>query len=46
MVFQSYVLFPHYNVFDNVAYGLKLRKMDKKVMMSLFPIWMPNFVCP
>ena len=29
MVFQSYALLPHYNVFDNVAYGLKLRKMDK-----------------
>ena len=29
MVFQSYALFPHYNVFDNVAYGLKLRKMTK-----------------
>ncbi len=27
MVFQSYALFPHYNVFDNVAYGLKLRKV-------------------
>ena len=27
MVFQSYALFPHYNVFDNVAYGLKLRKL-------------------
>ncbi len=26
MVFQSYALLPHYNVFDNVAYGLKLRK--------------------
>ena len=32
MVFQSYALFPHYNVFDNVAYGLKLRKMDKDVI--------------
>lgn len=29
MVFQSYALFPHYNVFDNVAYGLKLRKLRK-----------------
>lgn len=29
MVFQSYALFPHYNVFDNVAYGLKLRKIPK-----------------
>ena len=40
MVFQSYALFPHYNVFDNVAYGLKLRKMPadeihKKVMDML-----------
>ncbi len=29
MVFQSYALFPHYNVFDNVAYGLKLRGIPK-----------------
>lgn len=29
MVFQSYGLFPHMNVFENVAYGLKLRKMEK-----------------
>ena len=29
MVFQSYALLPHYNVFDNVAYGLKLRKLSK-----------------
>ena len=28
MVFQSYALLPHYNIFDNVAYGLKLRKLD------------------
>ena len=27
MVFQSYALLPHYNVFDNVAYGLKIRKL-------------------
>ncbi|MDD4075391.1 MAG: ABC transporter ATP-binding protein [Eubacteriales bacterium] len=30
MVFQSYALFPHYNVFDNVAYGLKLRGVGKE----------------
>ena len=29
MVFQSYALFPHYNVYDNVAYGLRLRKLPK-----------------
>ena len=27
MVFQSYALFPHLNVFENVAYGLKIKKM-------------------
>ncbi len=32
MVFQSYALLPHYNIFDNVAYGLKLRKMDKETI--------------
>ena len=28
MVFQSYALFPHYGVFDNVGYGLVNKKMD------------------
>ena len=28
-VFQNYALFPHMNVFDNIAYGLKLRKISK-----------------
>lgn len=32
MVFQSYALFPHYDVFDNVAYGLVNKKMDKKTI--------------
>ena len=34
MVFQSYGLFPHMNVFENVAYGLKLRKMDRAVIQE------------
>ena len=30
MVFQSYALFPHLNVFENVAFGLRARKMPKE----------------
>jgi multiple sugar transport system ATP-binding protein len=29
MVFQSYALYPHMSVFDNLAFGLKLRKVPK-----------------
>lgn len=29
-VFQDYALFPHMNVFDNVAFGLSLKKLPKK----------------
>jgi ABC-type Fe3+/spermidine/putrescine transport system ATPase subunit len=29
MVFQNYALWPHMSVFDNVAYGLKLRKVER-----------------
>ncbi|MFB4162798.1 ABC transporter ATP-binding protein [Alteribacillus sp. JSM 102045] len=29
MVFQNYALYPHMNVFDNMAFGLKLRKFSK-----------------
>jgi len=29
MVFQSYALYPHMSVFDNMAFALKLRKVDK-----------------
>ena len=34
-MFQSYGLFPHMTVFDNVAYGLKLRKVDKAEIKAL-----------
>ncbi|MDP2776154.1 MAG: sn-glycerol-3-phosphate ABC transporter ATP-binding protein UgpC [Anaerolineales bacterium] len=30
MVFQSYALYPHLSVYDNMAFGLKLRKMPKE----------------
>lgn len=29
LVFQNYALFPHMSVYDNIAYGLKLRKIGK-----------------
>ncbi len=32
MVFQSHALWSHMNVFENVAFGLKLRKMSKKII--------------
>lgn len=32
MVFQSYALYPHMTVYDNMAFGLKLRKMPKDVI--------------
>ena len=31
-VFQSYALYPHMSVYDNIAFGLKMRKFDKKTM--------------
>lgn len=34
MVFQSYALFPHMNVFENVAFGLRARKMPKPAILD------------
>lgn len=34
MVFQSYGLFPHMTVFENVAYGLKVRKVPRKELRN------------
>ncbi len=33
-VFQKYALFPHLNVFENVAFSLRLQKADKKEIVS------------
>ena len=33
-VFQKYALFPHLNVFDNIAFGLRLQKLDEKEVRS------------
>ncbi len=34
MVFQNYALYPHMNVYKNMAFGLRLRKFSKKVIDS------------
>lgn len=36
MVFQNYALYPHMTVYDNMAFGLKLRKMPKDEMTGSF----------
>lgn len=33
-VFQKYALFPHMNIFDNIAFGLKLKKLPKDTIES------------
>lgn len=34
MVFQSYAIFPHLNVFDNVAFGLKLKRLPQQELRA------------
>ncbi|MBC7812344.1 MAG: ABC transporter ATP-binding protein, partial [Burkholderiales bacterium] len=34
MVFQNYAIFPHMTVFDNIAFGLKMRKTAKNVILE------------
>jgi ABC-type Fe3+/spermidine/putrescine transport system ATPase subunit len=48
MVFQNWALFPHRTVFDNIAFGLKMRKLSKKeirdkVFKSLELIHLPGY---
>ncbi|HMK39759.1 MAG TPA: ABC transporter ATP-binding protein, partial [Bacteroidota bacterium] len=47
MVFQNYALFPHMNVFDNVAFGLRARKLapreiHERVMAALESVSLPE----
>lgn len=47
-VFQKYALFPHLNVFNNIAFGLKLKKMaattiEKKVKQALRMVGMTDY---
>lgn len=39
MVFQSYALFPHLNVFENVAYSLTIRELNKTNVVSKLGIY-------
>lgn len=36
MVFQNYALYPHMTVYDNMAFGLKLRKYKKMKLTNVF----------
>ena len=47
-VFQKYALFPHLNVYDNIAFGLKLKKLakqliEKKVKAALKMVGMTDY---
>ncbi len=46
-VFQDYALFPHMNVFDNVAFGLKIKlskkEIEKKVLEALKLVQLPGY---
>lgn len=35
MVFQNYALYPHMNAFDNMAFGLKMRKVPRKDIQEM-----------
>jgi len=48
MVFQNYALFPHLNVFENVAFGLRARhkskaEMDRRVASALELVQLPGY---
>ncbi|WP_409293954.1 ABC transporter ATP-binding protein [Peribacillus sp. SCS-26] len=39
MVFQSYALFPHMNVFENVAYSLNIKQLNNSNLFSQFGVY-------
>lgn len=42
-VFQRYALFPHMNIYENIAFGLKLKKLPKEEIrkrLKMFLIWL------
>jgi len=48
MVFQNYALFPHLDVFENIAFGLKTRRLDaatveQRVSKALGAVRMPGY---
>lgn len=48
IVFQNYAIFPHMNVFDNIAFGLRLRKMSanairEKVLSAMEQVGLLGF---
>ena len=38
-VFQSYALFPHMTIFENIAYGLKIKRYQRQKLKNVF------FIC-
>jgi iron(III) transport system ATP-binding protein len=40
MVFQSYALFPHMNVFENVAYSLNIKQLNSSNLATKLPIYL------
>lgn len=43
MVFQSYALFPHMNVFENVAYSLNIRQLNSSNIFMKFKVYLRLF---
>ena len=39
LMFQDYALFPHLNVFENVAFGLRMQKSDRKPDSKVSRLW-------